>query len=50
MGIMIGARFPETIVKKIDCLVDSQEYLNRADVLRVLVRKGLETADTEAVQ
>lgn len=42
MGTMIGARFPDAMVKKIDAQVESGDYLSRADVLRDLVRDGLE--------
>ncbi len=42
MGTMIGARFPDAMVKKIDAQVESGYYLSRADVLRDLVRDGLE--------
>lgn len=51
MGTMIGARLPDAMVKKIDDLVDSQNYLNRADVIRDFVREGLEKHPSpEAVQ
>lgn len=39
---MIGARFPNAIVRQIDTMVESdEEYMSRADVLRDLVREAL---------
>jgi Arc/MetJ-type ribon-helix-helix transcriptional regulator len=48
MGIVIGARFPEAIVKKIDMLVASKGYVSRADVVRSFVREGLERRENQA--
>jgi len=42
IGTMIGARFPNAIVRQIDIMVESdEEYMSRADVIRDLVRDAL---------
>lgn len=48
MGTVIGARFPEAIVKKIDILVASKGYVSRADVVRNFVREGFEKRESQA--
>lgn len=42
INTLIGIRFPDAIVKKIDALVESNEYSSRPDVVRDLVREGFE--------
>lgn len=45
----MGVRLPDAIVKQIDTMVESEEYMNRADVVRDLVREGLKKRNVRGV-
>ncbi|WP_158024124.1 CopG family ribbon-helix-helix protein [Methanosarcina horonobensis] len=41
MSIVLGAKFPDTIVNKVDNYVSKGSYLSRSDAVRDLIRRGL---------